>query len=45
MKLTRIAGRDALAQWQDWQQAARRYSSVQARWRAPLRKLNEAAAH
>jgi len=44
MKLTRIAGRDALAQWQDWQQAARRYSTVQAGWRAPLRKLNEAAA-
>jgi len=44
MKLTRIAGREALAQWQDWQQASRRYSSPQAGWRAPLRKLNEAAA-
>jgi len=44
MRLTRIGEREALAQWADWQQASRRYSSEQAGLRAPLRKLNETAA-
>jgi carboxyl-terminal processing protease len=44
MRLTRIGEVEALAQWQAWQQASRRYSSEQAGFRAPVRKLNETAA-
>lgn len=44
MQLTGIDGRDAQAQWREWSQRARKTSSPQAALRAPLRKLNEAAA-
>ena len=44
MQLTRIAERDAQPQWREWSQSARKTSSPQAALRAPLRKLNEAAA-
>ena len=44
MQLTRIAERDAQAQWREWSQRARKTSSPQAALRAPLRKLNETAA-
>ena len=44
MQVTRIADRDAQTQWREWSQSARKTSSPQAALRAPLRKLNEAAA-
>ncbi len=44
MQVTRIAERDAQTQWREWSQSARKTSSPQAALRAPLRKLNEAAA-
>ena len=44
MRVTRIADRDAQTQWREWSLAARKTSSPQAALRAPLRKLNEAAA-
>ena len=43
MRVTGIGGRDAQAQWREWQQGARKTSSPQAALRAPLRKLTEAA--
>ena len=44
MQVTKIADRDAQTQWREWSQSARKTSSPQAALRAPLRKLNEAAA-
>lgn len=44
MLVTRIAGRDAQTQWREWSLSARKTSTPQAALRAPLRKLNEAAA-
>jgi len=44
MQVTQIADRDAQTQWREWSQSARKTSSPQAALRAPLRKLNEAAA-
>ena len=44
MLVTQIADRDAQTQWREWSQSARKTSSPQAALRAPLRKLNEAAA-
>ena len=44
MQVTRIADRDAQTQWREWSLSARKTSSPQAALRAPLRKLNEAAA-
>jgi carboxyl-terminal processing protease len=40
MRMTQIAGADALAQWRAWLQDARKTSSPQAAMRAPLRALN-----
>lgn len=44
MRLVRVGARDATEQWHEWAQNARKTSSAQAALRAPLRKLNEAAA-
>ncbi len=44
MRLVRVGTRDAREQWREWQQRARKTSSPQAALRAPLRKLNDAAA-
>ena len=44
MQLTRIGAREAREQWREWLQGARKTSSPQAALRAPLRKLNDAAA-
>ena len=44
MQVTRIADRDADTQWREWSISARKTSSPQAAARAPLRKLNDAAA-
>ena len=43
MRLLRIEGKDAQAQWQTWAQAARKTSSPQASLRMPLRRLNVVA--
>ncbi len=40
MRLLRIDGTDAQAQWQTWAQAARKTSSPQAALRMPLRRMN-----
>ena len=44
MQVTRISDRDAQTQWREWSLSARKTSSPQAALRAPLRKLNDAAA-
>ena len=44
MQVVQIADRDAQTQWREWSQSARKTSSPQAALRAPLRKLNQAAA-
>ena len=44
MRLLRIDGKDAQAQWQMWAQAARKTSSPQAALRMPLRRLNVVAS-
>jgi carboxyl-terminal processing protease len=43
MRVTHIEGADAMTQWRDWQNAARKTSSPQAEARLPLRKLNASA--
>jgi carboxyl-terminal processing protease len=43
MRVTKIGEVDALTQWRDWLQSARKTSSTQAALRAPLRKLNSIA--
>ena len=44
MRLLRIGSIDARAQWQAWQQSARKTSSPQAALRMPLRRLNALAS-
>ncbi len=43
MRVTKIGDTDALLQWREWLQSARKTSSAQAALRAPLRKLNSIA--
>lgn len=40
MRVTKIGDADAVSQWREWLQAARKTSSATATLRAPLRKLN-----
>lgn len=43
MRLMRIGGKEAQAQWQAWAQSARKTSSPQAALRMPLRRMNAVA--